>query len=225
MGCQEEVLAMPGRVLIVDDEDDVLQSTAMVVQSLGYDVVTLADPAEILDTVHREQPSVILQDLRMPGLNLAGLVASLRSDPATASVPLVFFSANVDVAATAARYDAWGYLSKPFTAHELASVLAKVTGAPPGPRREPEREVRAVFHDYWNLLAALANYGSVLDRMEALPPQARLAISGLHDTILKLESKTDRLRSYALSWAGADPGALQSPAPAQVPDKPVAVRS
>jgi CheY-like chemotaxis protein len=219
--------AMPGRVLIVDDEEDVLQSTAMVVESLGYEVTTLADPAEILEIVHREMPAVILQDLHMPGFNLAGLVASLRSDPATATVPLVFFSANSDVAATAARYDAWGYLSKPFTAHELAGVLAKVTGDPPGPRREPEREVRAVFHDYWNLLAALANYSGILDGMEGLPPQARLAIGGLHDTILKMESKTDRLRTYAMSWAGAGP-ARQPGASAGDPgspaDKPKAVR-
>lgn len=213
---------MSGKVLIVDDEADVLQSTAMVVESLGYEAVQISDPAEILATVGSAHPDVILQDLRMPGLNLAGLVASLRSDPATATVPLVFFSANADVGATAARYDAWGYLAKPFTAQELANVLEKVTGALPTPRREPEREVRLAFHEYWNLLAALANYGAVLDRMEGLPPQARLAISGLHDTILKLEAKTDRLRSYAMSWAGAGGG---STAPPKVPDKPTALRS
>lgn len=208
---------MRGRVLIVDDEADVLTSTAMVVESLGYEVHTVSDPAEILDTIARVQPDVVLQDLRMPGLNLAGLVASLRSHSGTATLPLVFFSAHMDVSSIAARYDAWGYLAKPFTADQLASVLVRVLGKvpPAATPRDFEREVRDIFHDEWNLLAALANYAAILDRSE-LPPQARRATEGLLDTILKLESKTDRLRASAIAWAGRG-------AAVQVPDKPVAV--
>ena len=215
---------MRGRVLIVDDEVDVLASTAMVVESLGYEVHTVADPAEILDAIAKVQPDVVLQDLRMPGLNLAGLVASLRTHPGTATLPLVFFSANVDVSSIAARYDAWGYLSKPFTADQLASVLAKVLGkTPTAPAyRDPEREVRDVFHDHWNLLAALANYAAVLDRSGGMPIEARRAVEGLQETILKLESKTDRLRASAMAWAQLAPKAPDQRAPLAA-DKPAAV--
>lgn len=213
---------MQGRVLIVDDEVDVLASTAMVVESLGYDVTAVNDPAEILDTIQKVRPDVILQDLRMPGLNLAGLVASLRTHPETATVPLVFFSANTDVSSIAARHDAWGYLAKPFTADQLASVLQRVLGKAPLPaaRGSPERDVRDAFHDYWNLLAALANYAALLDRLGTLPVEARRIVDGLQETILKLESKTDRLRSSALAWAG-----LATGAPSKGVDKPTAVAS
>jgi CheY-like chemotaxis protein len=192
---------MKAKVLIVDDEPDVLESTMLLIQALGYDVIPVSDPGEILDTVEREQPGLILQDLKMPGLNVAGLVAALRLNPKTAEVPLVFFSAGSDLATTSARYDAWGYLAKPFGKAELARLLTQVLGAPSTapkatPGRDMQREVRAVFHDYWNLIAALSNYILVLDETANLPPEAQKSVKGLDELIMKLESKTDRLSTY-----------------------------
>jgi CheY-like chemotaxis protein len=198
-------------VVIVDDEPDVLESTAMVVESLGYKAIRVDDPAHILETVSKEAPALLLQDLRMPGLTVAGLVASLRSHPATAMVPIVFFSANTDVASTAARYDAWGYLPKPFTAQELAHMLRRIAGTPTPESATPkdrQREVRTAFHDYWNLLAAFTNYLTVLEHTPNLPPDALTAIKGLDQLLLKLESKTDRLRVQANLWAGPEAGDL-----------------
>lgn len=212
---------MPAKILIVDDEPDVLASTAMVVRHLGHDCITVSDPAAILDTVERERPDVILQDLRMPGLNISGLVASLRTNPATADVPLVFFSANEDVATTAARYDAWGYLAKPFGADELGHLLRQVLAArrgDPGPDAElgmeVRREVRRSFHEHWNLLAAFGNYLSILERAPGLGAEARDALHGLEETLLKLESRTDRLRSFMLALpvgSAPDPRGAREP--------------
>jgi CheY-like chemotaxis protein len=197
---------VPAKILIVDDEPDVLASTAMVVELLGHACVTVSDPADILDAVEREKPDLVLQDLRMPGLNISGLVASLRTNPATADIPLVFFSANEDLATTAARYDAWGYLAKPFGAEELGHLLRQVLGSrqgkPPPDAEfagEVRREVRRAFHDQWNLLAALGNYLSILRVLPDLDPRAKEAVQGLDETFLKLESRTDRLRSFMLA--------------------------
>jgi FixJ family two-component response regulator len=196
------------KVLIVDDEPDVLESTALLVEALGYQAIRLSDPAEILETVEQEQPGILLQDLKMPGLNVAGLVAALRLNPLTAEVPLVFFSAGGDLPTTAARYDAWGYLAKPFGKEELARLLNQVLGAPakrtgPWQGRDMQREVRSVFHDYWNLLAALSNYILILDRAKGLSAEAQKSVRGLDEIILKLESKTDRLSAYIMALVGS----------------------
>lgn len=195
---------MKAKVLIVDDEPDVLESTGLLVEALGYQALRVSDPADILATVEREQPGLILQDLKMPGLNVAGLVAALRLNPRTAEIPLVFFSAGGDLATTAARYDAWGYLGKPFGKEELSRLLHQVLGTPgvvAGSRggQDMQRKVRTIFHDYWNLLAALSNYILVLDESPNLSPEAQRSVRGLDELILKLESKTDRLNTYMLS--------------------------
>lgn len=195
---------MKTKVLIVDDEPDVLESTGMLVESLGYQVIRVSEPADILASIEREQPGVILQDLKMPGLNVAGLVAALRLNPLTAEIPLIFFSANSDLTTTAARYDAWGFLAKPFGKEEISRLLQQVLGTPAGAAgapagRDMQRKVRAVFHDYWNLLAALSNYILVLDETLGLSAEAQRSVHGLDDLILKIESKTDRLSTYIMS--------------------------
>ena len=193
---------MKRKVLIVDDEPDVLESTAGLVESLGYEAVRLSEAADILDAVEREKPAVLLQDLKMPGLNVSGLVAALRSNPATADIPIVFFSANADLPGTAARLDAWGYLSKPFAKQDLARLLREALGSS-GPvltksGNALHRDVRGVFHDFWNLLAALSNYVVILDESRDLPKSLQKTVRGLDDVVLQLESKTDRLQSYLL---------------------------
>ena len=195
---------MKPKVIIVDDELDVLDSTGLLVEKLGYEAIRVSEPADILATVEREQPGLILQDLKMPGLNVAGLVAALRLNPRTAEIPLVFFSAGGDLAATAARYDAWGYLGKPFGKEELSRLLQQVLGASgvtPSAKvgQDMQRKVRAVFHDYWNLLAALSNYILILDETPGLTPEAQRSVRGLDELILKIESKTDRLNTYIMS--------------------------
>jgi CheY-like chemotaxis protein len=199
---------MAAKVLIVDDEDDVLESTKMLVSMLGYEAIAVQDPGEVLEVAQREKPGVILQDLRMKGLNLAGFVASLRSNPATAEIPLVFFSASGELAHTASKYDAWGYLSKPFTGKELEQVLAKVLGGPAGTVPEAaaarKRDVNAIFHDYWNLLSALASYTQVLSKRPDLGEEERKILASLDEVIVKLESKTDHLRNYMIGIAESD---------------------
>ena len=192
---------MKTKVLIVDDEPDVLQSTSLLVEAHGYKALGVSDPADILSTVEKEQPGLILQDLKMPGLNVAGLVAALRLNPRSAEVPLVFFSAGSDLATTAARYDAWGYLAKPFGKAELSRLLQQILGTPArtnpvAASRDMQKEVRAIFHDYWNLLAALSNYILLLGETGGLPPEAQKSVQGLDELIMKLESKTDRLSTY-----------------------------
>lgn len=192
---------MKPKVLIVDDEPDVLESTSLLIQALGYEAIQVTDPGQILEVVEREKPGIILQDLKMPGLNVAGLVAALRLNPRTAEVPLVFFSAGTDLATTAARYDAWGYLAKPFGKAELSRLLSQVLGtslaaSSSPPARDMQREVRAIFHDYWNLIAAFSNYILVLDETTGLPPEAQKSVKKLDELIMKLESKTDRLSTY-----------------------------
>jgi CheY-like chemotaxis protein len=194
------------KVLVVDDEPDVLESTALLIESIGCEAIRLSNAADVLDVAEDQQPALLLQDLKMPGLSVAGLVAALRSNPRTAEIPVVFFSANADLHNTAARYDAWGYLAKPFGKEELARLVeraleARVGAAAYVAQRDIESELRTFFHDYWNILAAITNYVEILRGSKTLPQELRRAVRGLDDAVLQIESKTDRLRAYTMSIA------------------------
>jgi len=227
MGGRAEAGGMDGeadpderKVLIVDDDPDVLESTALLVESLGYEPITLSDPAQVLETAEREQPAVLLQDLKMPDLNLSGLVAVLRLSPTTDDMPIVFASAVEDVEDTAARHDAWGYLSKPFSKEQLAQVLEEaIHGHADRPNREadPRREVRRLFHEQWNLLAAIGNYLGVLQDADELGPDLQQSVDGLEETVLQLEARTERLNAYLDAVLAAEGSQAHGSEPSEDP--------
>ena len=193
-------------VLLVDPDPDILQSTGLLIEEMGYRVLRLAEADDLLETVDREQPDLVLLEVKMPGLNVAGLVASLRSNPRTSRIPVAFFSASYELASIAARHQAWGHLSKPFGYHELARLLERALGPAPGQApmadlRQVESELRTQFRDARNVVAALTNYVTVLGRHE-LDEQGRAAVARLEDLVLTLEGRHERLRSYVLALLG-----------------------
>lgn len=110
------------KVLIVDDEAAVLRSTAMLLREMGYDCVECQEASRIVDFALAERPDVILQDVRMPGLDIDALTRQLRAKLARA-VPIVLFSASLDAQQTLERVQASGLVEKPFRPQALAQTL------------------------------------------------------------------------------------------------------
>src|SRR5688572_170603 len=221
----------PGTVLVIDPDADILQSTGMLIESMGYRVLRLAESDDVLEVVDREQPDLVLLEVKMESLNVAGLLAALRSSPRTSRIPVAFFSASYELASIATRHQAWGYLAKPFGYHELAHLLERALGPPPGKlaAQDPkvvEKEVRTAFREYRNLLGALNNYVTVLSKFEQLDPHAQSAVARVEDLVLMLEARTERLRSYILALLGPIEPTPRGPRPSRgVEDDHGAVRT
>lgn len=204
--------------MIVDDDLGILDSMSMLVRTLGYDVITCDDASLILDMVSREHPTVLLQDLKMEGLNIAGLIASLRSADETAELPIIFVSASEQIATTAARYDAFGFLSKPFTPYQLAHLLEQVL-EPPAPdlrvwtQRDLMKDMGEAFHAQWSMIASLNNYLHMLRTRGASEGVREQAVRGLEETLIGLESRTDRLQLYMREFLEAVGPVLDQGAP------------
>ena len=113
------------RVLVADDNADMREYLARLLRTAGYQVTTVTDGQAALDAARRDLPDLVLSDVMMPGLDGLGFVSSLRADPRTAAVPVVFLSARAGEEAAAAGLQAGAddYLPKPFSAVEL---LARV---------------------------------------------------------------------------------------------------
>jgi DNA-binding response OmpR family regulator len=84
---------MKPRVLIVDDEPDVLELVDFKLSGAGFEVIRAADGIEALRRARCECPTVIVLDVMLPDLDGLALCEILRSQPSTRDVPVVIFSA------------------------------------------------------------------------------------------------------------------------------------
>ena len=106
----------------MDDEESILRSTALLLEDLSFEVVTLGRAERIVETALRERPDVILQDIRMPGLDVERVVREIRAHPDLAQTHIVLFTAGMDAGEIASRVEVQ-VLEKPFRPMELLQAL------------------------------------------------------------------------------------------------------
>jgi CheY-like chemotaxis protein len=112
------------RVLIVDDDPDILRLARRILQRHGYTVATAGDGLAALAQIAREPPDVLLTDLMMPALDGVALVRELQRQDAV--YPIIVCSAAVEVALEEVRL-----LRKPFGVDALVQAVADALDAPP----------------------------------------------------------------------------------------------
>ena len=102
-----------------------------------YIMVVARDGNEALALARSEQPDLILLDVVMPGRSGPNVLDALRRDPATATTPIVILTAWTQATdgAEMLRAGADGFLTKPFSPHELASLIAELLKDPVAPAR------------------------------------------------------------------------------------------
>jgi DNA-binding response OmpR family regulator len=116
---------MPARVLVVDDDPQVLRLMRVNLELEGYDVVSAPDGQEALDAVVSERPDVVVCDVMMPGMDGLTVLRNLRANPQFSKIPFVVVSAkaqNADVKA-ALEMGADTYITKPFDPQELLDAV------------------------------------------------------------------------------------------------------
>lgn len=119
---------MSKRLLVVDDEPNLLRAVAAVLRSEGYDVTTARSGSEALVRVAESLPDLIVSDVRMPGVDGYQLARQLRSSSRTELVPIVFLTAKDETADRVAGFRSGvdAYLTKPFEPDELTAVIAGI---------------------------------------------------------------------------------------------------
>ncbi len=113
----------PKRLLIVDDEPDILEFLQIILEEEGYEVVT-SDKGEYLEQLHNGGlPHLILVDVLLSGKDGREIVKYLKSQQETRHIPIIMFSAHPGAEATARQAGADDFLAKPFP---IDALLAKV---------------------------------------------------------------------------------------------------
>jgi CheY-like chemotaxis protein len=127
------------KILIVDDEPDILKLTMFRIRKAGYDVRGAVDGQACLEEVRAVRPDLILLDIEMPKMNGLEVCRRIKSDATTQSIPVIMFTASrLGVKALIQEYGADGFILKPFEPQQLLALIAQHLGepAPAGPRGE-----------------------------------------------------------------------------------------
>ena len=116
---------MSKRLLVVDDEPNLLRAVAACLKAEKYEVSTARSGHEALLQLAESVPDLIVSDIRMPGMDGYKLARQLRGSPRTALVPIVFLTAKDQTADRIEGFRAGvdAYLTKPFEPDELVAVV------------------------------------------------------------------------------------------------------
>jgi CheY-like chemotaxis protein len=128
---EEEARAMAMRLLVVDDDQDVLNVIKNLLQSFGYGVLALADSREAAARVNRQKFDGAFIDARMPHLDGLALTRHIRSSPSNSSIPIFMLTGYDDVDSMRAgfRVGITFSLSKPLDVYQLRGLLTQMHGA------------------------------------------------------------------------------------------------
>ncbi len=120
---------MKKKIMIVDDEEDMVELIKAVLQRAGFDVICTYSGQECLDKLKKVKPDLILMDLMMPGITGRQTVQRIRKNPKTKNLKIAFL--------TVARMSELGrkelqklktldYITKPFESDDLVKRIKKI---------------------------------------------------------------------------------------------------
>lgn len=122
---------MTYKVLIADDEPNILISLEFLMKREGHQVLLARDGQEALDTIQREKPALVLLDVMMPKKSGFEVCQAVRADESLAGVKILMLTAkgrDTDVA-QGLGVGADGYMTKPFSTKDLAARVREMLGA------------------------------------------------------------------------------------------------
>jgi len=128
------------RILVVDDEQDLVWAVRQSLSDEDYEVLTAYDGVEALAVAQRHRPDLVILDIAMPRLDGLQVCRRMRRDPTLAAVPILFLTVRSAIKDRIKGLDEGGddYLAKPFDLGELkARVRALLRRSRPAPEGSP----------------------------------------------------------------------------------------
>ena len=130
----------PRRVLLVDDEPDLLRAVQLYLEDQGYTVFTAENGREALEQVRTKLPDLVVLDVRMPGLDGFQTLELLRESSGVPVIMLTVQGEETDKV-RGLRLGADDYITKPFSQRELAARIAAVLRRAEQPAHLPKTEL------------------------------------------------------------------------------------
>jgi DNA-binding response OmpR family regulator len=116
------------KILVVDDEDDILHFLEMVLREKGYQVTTASGGHEALTRAQIDKPDLVLLDIMMPQMDGWEVLKLLRVDEDTRRIPVAMLSARTEAKdrVQGLQEGAIDYICKPFSLTELVGKIEAI---------------------------------------------------------------------------------------------------
>jgi two-component system response regulator VicR len=117
------------KIMVVDDEPDLLEVVKLILESDGYQVVTASSGQEALNIIEKEKPDLVLLDIIMPKMDGWEVFSRIKSNIKTHDIPVIMLTAKdqrIDklIGLHVVRVD--DYITKPFGRAELLERIKRV---------------------------------------------------------------------------------------------------
>ncbi|MCX5707750.1 MAG: response regulator [Candidatus Omnitrophica bacterium] len=120
---------MAKKILIVDDEPDVLKMEVFRVKKMGHEVFTATNGQEALEMIRDKKPDLVLLDVRLPGMMGTEVCSRVKNDEILKAIPVILVTASSEtVAGKKEECKADDYILKPFEVEELIQKITKFLG-------------------------------------------------------------------------------------------------
>lgn len=119
---------MPHRILLVDDESHILRLTELSIRKGNYEIFTARNGNEAIECVAKNKPDLVIMDVQMPGMDGLQALQILKSDPATAKIPVIVLTARGHqlTRQEAEGIGASAFLTKPFSPTQLFAETQRI---------------------------------------------------------------------------------------------------
>ncbi|GAB2701587.1 hypothetical protein GCM10027037_28610 [Mucilaginibacter koreensis] len=118
--------SMPRKILIIDNDEDILDVLQEALNYEGFEVVTAMDADDILSAVQHHQPDLLMIDYLLNGINGGELCSQIKKNEATCNLPVVIISAYPRVLQSLGTYNCNAFIPKPFDLNDLTHTLTRL---------------------------------------------------------------------------------------------------
>ncbi len=121
---------MARRVLLIEDEPNIIEAISFILSRDGWTVHTHSDGATAAQRVRSLPPELVILDVMLPGRSGFDILQDLRADPATATIPVMMLTARSQSRDRdlAMRLGATRFLAKPFSNAEVVEAVRELVG-------------------------------------------------------------------------------------------------
>jgi len=116
---------MPKRILVVDDDENILSLERTILEQKGFEVTTADGGEQALKLLKQEAFDLVLLDVMMPDKDGFEVCRLIKQDARTSTIPVIFLTAKGGGEALAEGFESGAvmYINKPFTANKLLTIV------------------------------------------------------------------------------------------------------